>query len=159
MARGRESDMVIFELLDVTLVSDEFDRLALPLDPDPDRGPVDVPEGAVVSLSLSFRVGEELRGLTFDEERRRGGDVVAATRHVLGGFRAGGPYELQLPAVRMPVGRAHCGTYEVTGRFADGEGRELARESHGFRIVHRPPYETSAPHHRHRRSTTAASYA
>ncbi|MFF6776971.1 hypothetical protein ACFY8W_25950 [Streptomyces sp. NPDC012637] len=151
--------MAVFELLDVTLVSDEFDRLALPLDPDPDREPVDLPEGAVVSVSLSFRVGEELRGLTFEEERGRYGVVVAATRHVLGGFRAGGPYELQLPAVRMPVGRANCGAYVATGRFTDAEGRELARESHTFRIVHRPPGETPAPHHRHRRSVTAASHA
>ncbi|MFG2642040.1 hypothetical protein ACGFYP_13865 [Streptomyces sp. NPDC048370] len=127
--------MAVFQLMGVDLVSDEFGRIAVPLSAK-GREVVDVPEGTVVGVALTFRTGKEIDGLTFVEERSHEGRVIATDRSVLGGFRPGGPYEIQLSTERLPVGRG-CGTYDVTGRFLDAEGKELARESHSFRIVHR----------------------
>ncbi|MGW6393259.1 hypothetical protein ACWFR1_22725 [Streptomyces sp. NPDC055103] len=130
--------MARFELLDVALASDEWDMRTLSLDT---RGgePLVLCEGAVISVVLTFRVKGAVDGLTPEETRRYGGNVIGTTRTALGGFRTGGPYELRLPPERMPLGRANCGTYEVTGRFIDPDGRELTRESHRFRITPRPP--------------------
>ena len=140
---GRESGMADFELMDVTLVSDEFGRRTIPLDEEEDQA-VALPAGAVIGTVLTFRTDEAIDGLKFDEERSRDGNVIATFTHVLGGFRAGGPYEIQLPAERLPVGPANCGTYEATGRFVDADGRELARETYRFQIVPQPPRD--APH-------------
>ncbi|MGW6570139.1 hypothetical protein [Streptomyces sp. NPDC054975] len=145
--------MTVFQLMGVALVSDEFGRIAVPLSSE-GREAVELPEGAVIGVALSFLTGEEVDGLTFVEERSHEGQVIATARNVLGGFRPGGPYEIQLPAERLPIGRG-CGTYEVTGRFLDAEGRELARESHRFRIVHRGPADVPSSWRRHHRSTTA----
>ncbi|WP_137990788.1 hypothetical protein [Streptomyces vilmorinianum] len=147
--------MAVFELMGVALVSDELGRVAVPLDTG-GREVVDLPEGAVVSVALTFRVGEEVDGLAFEEERWRAGHLVATTRSALGGFRPGGPYEIELPAERLPVGRASCGTYDVRGRFTDAEDRELARESHRLRIVHQRPSAAPRGVRRRHRSTTAA---
>ncbi|MFG2292260.1 hypothetical protein [Streptomyces sp. NPDC048603] len=149
-----------FELVDVALQSEELGRLTVPLSA-PAPGPFELPEGAVVSVALTFHLREAVDGLCFVDTRRREGRVVARTRTALGSFRPGGPYEILLPAERLPVGRAECGTYEVTGTFVDAEGRELSQESHRFRIVHQPrilhrrhhspqehPYEEH-PHHEH----------
>ncbi|MEU5216663.1 hypothetical protein AB0G79_10755 [Streptomyces sp. NPDC020807] len=125
--------MTAFELVHVALAANGGSPYAVPLE-SPDHDPVDLPEGAVLSVTLVFRVMEDLDGLTFEENRRYDGGVVT-TRSALGGFRAGGPYELVLPAERLPVGHGSLGTYEVTGRFVDGDGREHARELHRFRIV------------------------
>ncbi|MFJ3584649.1 hypothetical protein ACIPPS_20820 [Streptomyces sp. NPDC090127] len=134
--------MAVFELMDVALVSDEFGRFPVPLGTERPEA-VELPEGAVVGVALTFRTDEGVDGLSFEEERSHAGNLIATAHNVLGGFRAGGPYEIQLPAERLPVGRG-CGTYEVTGRFLDAEGRELARESHRFRIVHRTPTDVRA---------------
>ncbi|MFG2331643.1 hypothetical protein ACGFMM_18655 [Streptomyces sp. NPDC048604] len=131
--------MADFELIDVSLVSDGFERLHLPLGEE--RGePVALPAGAVVSVVLAFRTEAEIDGLKFDETRYSDdGNRIAACTHTLGGFRAGGPYEVRLPPERLPVGPASGGRYDATGRFVDGDGRELARETHSFRIVPQPP--------------------
>lgn len=145
--------MAVFQLMDVALVSDEFGRVTVDLSL-PEQDVVELPEGTVVGVALTFRTGEEVDGLTFVEERSYEGRTIATARNVLGGFRAGGPYEVQLPAERLPVGRG-CGTYDVTGRFVDAEGRELAHESHRFRIVHRRPTDALRERRRHHRSATA----
>ncbi|MFE7547902.1 rho GDP-dissociation inhibitor [Streptomyces gardneri] len=126
--------MVAFGLVNLALASDEWGTRVVPVDTRR-RVPVELAEGAVVALALTFRVDEAVDGLAFEETRRFDGGVVGTTRTVLGGFRAGGPYEVRLPPERLPIGRASHGTYEVTGRFVDGAGREHAREVHRFRIV------------------------
>ncbi|MFF5449451.1 hypothetical protein [Streptomyces sp. NPDC012888] len=126
-----------FELLDVALVSDEIGRLTVPLD-GREQGPFELPEGAVVSVALTFRLGRDIDGLVFTDTRLRDGYVVSATQIPLGSYRAGGPYEVQLSAERLPVGRHECATYEVTGSFSDALRRVLCTESHRFRIVHQP---------------------
>ncbi|MFE1381638.1 hypothetical protein ACFW6S_22110 [Streptomyces sp. NPDC058740] len=126
-----------FELLDVSLYTKEG-RLQVPLRAAEDSEPPALPEGTVVSLGLTFRLGEEIEGVTFEDSRVRDGVALGGTRTVLGGFRAGGPYEVRLPAERLPVGRAHCGVYEVSGRIQDGQGRELALEHHRLRVTHLP---------------------
>ncbi|MFE5793145.1 hypothetical protein ACFQ8C_11290 [Streptomyces sp. NPDC056503] len=126
-----------FRLLDVSLHTEERGRLPVALGSGSGRAaPLVLPEGSVVSVGLTFRLDREVDGLTFEAERARDGLVLATTRTLLGGFRSGGPYEVRLPPERMPVGRSHCGLYEVTGRLTDGRGRELAREAHHVRLVH-----------------------
>ncbi|MFH8255338.1 hypothetical protein ACH4MA_13005 [Streptomyces roseolus] len=124
-------------LLDVSLHTEEQGRHAVALGARAEEpGPLRVPEGAVVSVGLTFLVDHAIDGLTF-EERRTGDDhLPVTTRTALGGFRRGGPYEVRLPPRRMPVGRAHCGLYRVTGRLTDGEGHELARADHELLLVH-----------------------
>ncbi|MFD8012969.1 hypothetical protein [Streptomyces sp. NPDC058955] len=124
-------------LLDVSLHTEEQGRLPVALGGGAvDAAPLVLGEGTVVSLGLTFRLGGEVDGLTFEEERARDGRVLATTRTLLGDFRRGGPYEVWLPPQRMPVGRAHCGVYRMSGRLTDGAGRELAREDHALRLVH-----------------------
>ncbi|MER5207776.1 hypothetical protein [Streptomyces sp. NPDC002825] len=135
--------MALFELLEVTLAPDDRGSRM----PSPDLREIEdleLPEGATVSLALTFRLAEEVDGLVFEETRRYAGDVIGTQRTTLGGFRAGGPYEIRLPPERLPVGRANCGTYEVEGRFLDAEGRVLGREDHRFRLVHQPAPEPTA---------------
>ncbi|WP_369147766.1 hypothetical protein [Streptomyces sp. R44] len=136
--------MALFELLEVALAPDERGAR----EPSPDlraAGEVELPEGATVSLALTFRLAEGVEGLVFEETRRYAGEVIGTQRTALGGFRAGGPYEIHLPPERLPVGRANCGTYEAEGRFLDAEGRVLAREDHRFRLVHQAaPAEPTA---------------
>lgn len=127
-----------FELLDISLYAAEPEPLHVPLrGGDPPETPV-LPEGAVLSIGLTFRLGREIDSLVFEDIRAREGKVLAATRTVLGGFRTGGPYEVRLSPERLPVGRAHRGIYELTGRFTDGEGRELVVARHRLRIVRQP---------------------
>ncbi|MEU0398792.1 hypothetical protein ABZ318_00795 [Streptomyces sp. NPDC006197] len=128
--------MAPFELTRVSLAQEERGTAVLPLDGDGD--PVELPEGGTLSLALAFRVGEAVDGLVFEETRRYAGKVIGTTRTTLGGYRAGGPYEVHLPPERLPVGRTNCGVYEVTGRFTDSTGRVLGREHHRFRLVHQP---------------------
>ncbi|MET9677678.1 hypothetical protein ABZY68_31980 [Streptomyces sp. NPDC006482] len=130
--------MAQLELLDVAVASDAWDMRTLSLDTQGGE-PVVLREGAVISVVLSFRVKGAVDGLTLEETRRYEGNVVGTTRTALGGFRTGGPYELRLPPERMPQGRTNWGTYEVTGRFIDPDGRELATEFHRFRIAPGPP--------------------
>ncbi|MEV6248772.1 hypothetical protein AB0M38_21560 [Streptomyces sp. NPDC051742] len=142
-----------FELLDISLYTEEPDRRVVPLrDPDtPDTpgtrdtpGAPDIPatpelpEGAVLSIGLTFRLGREIAGVAFEDSRVREGTVLATTRTVLGGFRTGGPYEVRLPPERLPVGRAYRGVYELTGRFTDGDGRELQVVHRRLSVVHQP---------------------
>lgn len=120
-------------LLDVSLHTEEQGRLPVALG---GGAPLVLGEGTVVSVGLTFRLGGEVDGLTFEEERARDGRILSTTRTLLGDFRRGGPYEVWLPPQRMPVGRAHCGVYRMTGRLTDATGRELAREDHDLRLVH-----------------------
>ncbi|MFI8766580.1 hypothetical protein ACIGN6_16885 [Streptomyces sp. NPDC053792] len=137
--------MALFELMALALVPEE--RGARTLSPDLRGGePVELPEGATVSVALTFRLAENVDGLAFEETRSYAGQVIGTTRTALGGFRAGGPYEIRLPPERLPVGRANCGTYEVSGRFVDADGHVLAWETHRFRLVHQPaPPEHTPP--------------
>ncbi|MFJ7070257.1 hypothetical protein [Streptomyces sp. NPDC101115] len=139
--------MTGFELLDVSLYTEELGRLAVPRNDRPEEAePIALPEGTVVSVGLTFRLGREIDGLAFEESLAMDGKVLTTTRTVLGGFRTGGPYEIRLPPERLPVGRAHCGVYTVTGRFTDGEGRGLADERYRMRLEHRPaPRSGSLP--------------
>ncbi|MFF9499851.1 hypothetical protein [Streptomyces sp. NPDC014656] len=148
--------MARFTLLEVALFSEDRGRLSLLPAPE-GRLPVELPDGGVMAVSLTFRVGEQTEGLAYEEERRRDGQVVMTSRHLLGGFRPGGPYEIRLPAERLPVGRANCATYEVTGRFVDAEGHELARERQSFELVHRSPHEWHGARRSHHRAATAAA--
>ncbi|MGW4051398.1 hypothetical protein ACWENA_11250 [Streptomyces sp. NPDC004779] len=132
--RGPDSGLL---LLDVSLHTEERGRLPVPLGGGAvEAVPPALAEGTVVSVGLTFRLGREVDALTFEEVCARDGRVLETTRTLLGGFRRGGPYEVWLPPRRMPVGRAHCGLYRITGRLTDGDGRELAREDHHVRLVH-----------------------
>ncbi|MEV6329173.1 hypothetical protein [Streptomyces sp. NPDC051909] len=136
--------MTAFELVDLCLHTEDLGRLEVPLWGDNDgvgAEPLDLPEGTVISVGLTFRLGRDIEGLTFEETRVRDGTVLSTARTVLGGFRTGGPYEVRLPAERLPLGRAHCGVYVVTSRFTDGDGRELLTLRHRMRLVPQP-----APH-------------
>ncbi|MFD5328486.1 hypothetical protein [Streptomyces sp. NPDC127092] len=131
--------MTGFELLDLSLHTEELGRLEVPRSDRPGEAePIVVPEGTVISVGLTFRLDQEVDGLAFEESLVMEGKVLATTRTVLGGFRTGGPYEVRLPPERLPVGRAHCGVYTVTGRFTDGDGRDLGEESYRMRLEHRP---------------------
>ncbi|MEU7028413.1 hypothetical protein AB0A60_17180 [Streptomyces sp. NPDC046275] len=130
--------MNAFELVDLSLHTEELGRFRVPLREGTASAPVTLPEGTVINVGLTFRLGREIDGLTLEETRVRDGTVVSTARTVLGGFRTGGPYEVRLPAERLPVGRAHCGEYEVTSRFTDGTGRELVTLRHRLRLVHQP---------------------
>ncbi|MFJ6516694.1 Rho GDP-dissociation inhibitor [Streptomyces filamentosus] len=138
----------LLSLLDVSLHTEDRGRIGVPLEDEAE--PLVLAEGTVVSLGLTFRLGEAVDGLVFEEEHARDGGVVDRTRTVLGGFRRGGPYEVWLPPRRLPIGRAHCGLYRVGGRLTDGSGRELARTGHRLRLVHvgaTPPPHPAPPTH------------
>ncbi|MEW2413159.1 hypothetical protein AB0953_05485 [Streptomyces sp. NPDC046866] len=126
-----------FRLVGVALLSEEFGRLDVPLEAPADGtvpDPFDLPHGAVVTLALTFRSAVDVDGLVYTETRVHRGQVLSTTRTALGGFRAGGPYEIRMPPERLPNGRAVGNTYEVTGTFSDAAGHELARERHRFRL-------------------------
>ncbi|MFE6105047.1 hypothetical protein ACFVQ4_34585 [Streptomyces laurentii] len=128
-----------FELLDLSLYVEDGGRLAVPLGDARAEAPLEVPEGAVVSVGLTFRLGRNIDAVVFEDTRDWDGAPIGTSRTVLGGFRCGGPYEVRLPPERLPVGRAHCGVYGVTGRFTDGAGRPLTEEHHRIRVAHPPP--------------------
>lgn len=128
-----------FELVDFSVHAEDLGRLEVPLQGATDRVTLVLPEGAVVNLGLTFRLGQDIDGLTFEETRVREGAEVSSTRTALGGYRTGGPYEVRLPAERLPVGHAHRGVYAVTSRFTDGDGHELATVHHRMRLVHPTP--------------------
>ncbi|MER5311314.1 hypothetical protein ABT034_26395 [Streptomyces sp. NPDC002773] len=127
-----------FTLLDISLYTEEPDRRVVTLRGLDAPETPEIPEGAVLSVGLTFRLGREIEGVAFEDSRVREGKVLATVRTVLGGFRAGGPYEVRLPPERLPVGRAHRGVYELTGRFTDGDGRELTVAHHRIRVVCQP---------------------
>ncbi|MFD3663722.1 hypothetical protein ACFWVF_24600 [Streptomyces sp. NPDC058659] len=129
----------ILELMELSLVSDELGTFTVPLDGPGADAPYELAEGTVVSIALTFRLAADTDGLVFETVRTREGEDPVARRTALGSFRTGGPYELRLPPERLPLGRAHCGTYEVTGRMSDAAGREHAQVKHRFTIVHRMP--------------------
>lgn len=133
------TDVTDFELVDVSLHTEELGTFVVPLLGHEETEPVELPEGAVVSVGLTFRLGRPIDTVVFEDTRERDGAMLGNTRTVLGGFRPGGPYEVRLPPERLPVGRAHCGVYVVTGRFSDGDDdRELAVERHRIRVTHQP---------------------
>ncbi|MGW7307311.1 hypothetical protein ACWGI1_17225 [Streptomyces sp. NPDC054835] len=127
-----------FELVDLSVYTEELGRLRVVPSGGTGTAPLLLPEGAVINIGITFRLGREVDGLTFEETRTLDGTELPTVRTVLGGFRTGGPYEVRLPPERLPVGRAHCGLYEVTCRFTDGDGRELAALRHRMRLVHQP---------------------
>ncbi|NXY94716.1 hypothetical protein HYE82_09990 [Streptomyces sp. BR123] len=107
--------------------------------PRPERpDPVELPEGALVTLCLVFRLGRDVDGLTYTETRVRDGTVEAAQETQLGGFRAGGPYEIHLQPERLPMGHAAFGIYEVHGVFTDRHRRPLASAYRRYRITQAP---------------------
>ncbi|MFJ9824263.1 hypothetical protein ACIRSU_07780 [Streptomyces sp. NPDC101160] len=133
------TDSTDFELVDVSLHTEELGTFVVPLLDPEDTEPVELPEGAVVSVGLTFRLGRAIDTVVFEDTRERDGAVLGTNRTPLGGFRPGGPYEVRLPPERLPVGRTHCGVYVVTGRFSDGDDdRELAVERHRIRVTHQP---------------------
>ncbi|MGW6540114.1 hypothetical protein ACWGBV_27105 [Streptomyces sp. NPDC055051] len=124
-------------LLDVSLHTEDRGRLPVVLGGGAvEAVPLVLAEGTVVSVGLTFRLGNAVDALAFEQVCARDGRVLDTVRTLLGGFRRGGPYEVWLPPQRMPVGRTHCGLYRITGRLTDGHGRELAREVHHVRLVH-----------------------
>ncbi|MFK0257121.1 hypothetical protein [Streptomyces sp. NPDC090445] len=107
--------------------------------PRPERSdPVELPEGALVTLCIVFRLGRDVDGLAYTETRVRDGTVEAAQETQLGGFRAGGPYEIHLQPERLPMGHAAIGAYEVHGVFTDRHRRPLASAYRRYRIVPAP---------------------
>ncbi|WP_159041666.1 hypothetical protein [Streptomyces aureus] len=127
------------ELMELAVVSDELGTFTVPLEgPDADV-PHELPEGAVVSIALTFRLGADTNGLVFETVRVGEGEEPVARRAALGSFRAGGPYEIRLPPERLPLGRAHCGMYDVTARMSDVAGVEHAQVKHRFTLVRRLP--------------------
>ncbi|MFE6816680.1 hypothetical protein [Streptomyces sp. NPDC057677] len=127
------------ELMELTLVSDELGTFTVPLGGPGRDIPYELPGGAVVSIVLTFRLGSDTDGLIFETIRVREGEQPLTRRSALGSFRTGGPYEIRLPPERLPLGRGHCGTYDVTARMSDAAGIEHARVKHRFTLVHRLP--------------------
>lgn len=136
-ARGLPAQVV--ELMELTLVSDELGTFTVPLEGTDDAITHEVPEGTVISLAVTFRLGADTDGLVVETLRVGEGEDPVARRNVLGGYRAGGPYEIRLPSERLPLGRSHWGPYDVTARMSDAAGVEHARVSHHFTLVPRPP--------------------
>ncbi|MGW1251590.1 hypothetical protein [Streptomyces sp. NPDC002535] len=97
----------------------------------------------MVSIVLTFRLGTDTDGLIFETISVREGEQPVTRRSALGSFRTGGPYEIRLPPERLPLGRGHCGTYDVTARMSDAAGIEHARVKHRFTLVHRLPGSAS----------------
>ncbi|MFF5923784.1 hypothetical protein ACFY8C_36500 [Streptomyces flavochromogenes] len=127
------------ELTELAFVSDELGTFTVPLDGEAAGLSHELPEGAVVSIALTFRLGADTDGLVFETVRVGQGEEPVARRAALGGFRAGGPYEIRLPPERLPLGRAHCGTYDMTARLSDVAGIEHAQVKHRFTLVRRLP--------------------
>ncbi|MEU6866164.1 hypothetical protein ABZ924_23380 [Streptomyces sp. NPDC046876] len=126
-----------FRLVRIALLSEEFGEMDVPLEAPADGtvpDPFDLPHGAVVTLALVFRTAVDIDGLAYTETRVRDGAVLSTVRTALGGYRAGGPYEIRMPPERLPNGRSVGNTYEVTGTFSDASGHELATERHRFRL-------------------------
>ncbi|MBD0708270.1 hypothetical protein BU197_07615 [Streptomyces sp. CBMA291] len=98
-----------FEREAVSPHTEGLGRLDVPLRGAEGGGPLVLPEGTVVSVGLTFRLGREIDGLAFEEVRARNGTVLSTARTVLGGFRPGGSYEVRLPTERLPMGQAYRG--------------------------------------------------
>ncbi|MEU2078267.1 hypothetical protein [Streptomyces sp. NPDC013489] len=136
---GSELPVRSVELMELTLVSDALGTFTVPLGGPGRDIPYELPGGAVVSIVLTFRLGTDTDGLIFETIRVGEGEQPVTRRNALGSFRTGGPYEIRLPPERLPLGRAHCGTYDVTARMSDAAGIEHARVKHRFTLVHRLP--------------------
>ncbi|MEU2392710.1 hypothetical protein [Streptomyces sp. NPDC007369] len=125
-----------FQLVDMALLTDDEACTGGSDSPRPQRSePVELPEGALVTLCLVFRLGRDVDGLAYTETRVRDGTVEAAHETQLGSFRAGGPYEIHLQPERLPMGHAAFGTYEVHGVFTDRHRRPLASAYRRYRIA------------------------
>ncbi|MER7463175.1 hypothetical protein [Streptomyces sp. NPDC097981] len=129
-----------FELLDVGLLTGEDGETVIHCAED--REVIELTDGTVVTLALVFRLGRDTDGLAYTETRLRD-DGLATSPSVthLGGFRAGGPYEVRLPPEHLPSGPAACCTYEVHGAFTDRRHRTLATVGRRYRIAHSPGHE------------------
>lgn len=130
-----------FELLSVTLQAEGREGIDVPLslsgEPElvPRTAPFALKEGAEVRITLAFRLGKSVEGLKFTDVRQRHGAVISRSEVLLGGYRAGGPYEVVLPPERLPNGHLARDMYEVTGTFVDSDGNVLGHESHAFMIT------------------------
>ncbi|RSS84124.1 hypothetical protein [Streptomyces sp. WAC06614] len=127
---------VRFELLDVHLESESFGRVAVPLDGGLSDVPFALPEGALFTVSITFRLTADVDGLVYVDAREFGDCSFPAVSTPLGSFRSGGPYEVVLPPEKLPAGRQTHGMYTVTGTFLDGTGEPLAHEAFRFRLTH-----------------------
>ncbi|CAL9344143.1 hypothetical protein SUDANB120_00327 [Streptomyces sp. enrichment culture] len=124
-----------FELVDMVLLQEEGASVRIRVAQHSDTlEPLDLPEGGVVTLSLVFRLGRDVDGLTYTEVRSREGVPGLPCETHLGSFRAGGPYEIRLRPERLPSGHASCGAYEVRGTFTDRRGRLLASAYRRYRV-------------------------
>ncbi|MET9378328.1 hypothetical protein ACFYV5_10480 [Streptomyces sp. NPDC003035] len=106
-------------------------------------GPFTVKEGAEFRAVVSFRVdGPSVTGLKVIDVRTRNGVELGGREVMLGDFRHGGPYELELPPDRVPSGPRARGVYDVYAALADAEGRVLDRRDYRFEIKKDwdPPY-------------------
>ncbi|MFD0722873.1 hypothetical protein [Streptomyces globosus] len=121
-----------FELVDMVLLQEEGRPVRIR--PAQQSDTLDLPEGGVVTLSLVFRLGRDVDGLTYTEVRVREGVPGLPCETHLGSFRAGGPYEIRLRPERLPSGHASCGAYEVRGTFTDRRGRLLASAYRRYRV-------------------------
>ncbi|MEU2159803.1 hypothetical protein QRN89_31425 [Streptomyces chengbuensis] len=132
-----------FELLGVTIQVEGRPDMPVRLAPaqgpgaEPPPAPLVLREGSEFRVRLEFAVGagRDLEGLRFIDERTRQGMTVGHQEILLGDYRRGGPYEIVLPPERLPIGHMARDVYQVTGTFADKEGRILGCESHSFEIT------------------------
>ncbi|AWK12243.1 hypothetical protein SSP531S_37860 [Streptomyces spongiicola] len=132
-----------FELLSVTIQVEGRPDMHVRLAPPEDGGagppppPLVLREGSEFRVRLEFAVGSgrDLEGLRFVDERTRQGVTVGHQEILLGDYRRGGPYEIVLPPERLPIGHMARDVYQVTGTFADKDGRLLGCESHSFEIT------------------------
>ncbi|TQK49905.1 RHO protein GDP dissociation inhibitor [Streptomyces sp. SLBN-118] len=102
--------------------------------------PVKLREGAECRAVLTFRVaGDAVDGLKVVHEWWKGGTEVARREVLLGDFRVGGPYEVVLPAERLPSGPGARGLYEARARLIDDIHRILGEQAYTFEITRMLP--------------------
>ncbi|MEU6881587.1 hypothetical protein [Streptomyces sp. NPDC046712] len=97
--------------------------------------PFTVKEGAEFRAVVRFQVdGRSVTGLKVVDERSKDGVEVGGHEVMLGDFRHGGPYDLELPPERVPSGPRARGVYEVSAALVDGAGHVLDRRDYRFEV-------------------------
>jgi Rho GDP-dissociation inhibitor len=97
--------------------------------------PVVLREGTECRAVLTFRVtGSAVESLKVVDVWWKDGVEVARREVLLGDFRADGPYEVVLPAQRMPRGPGAPGLYEARVRMTDADDRIHAEQAYSFEI-------------------------
>ncbi|MFB7369571.1 hypothetical protein ACFC0D_06990 [Streptomyces sp. NPDC056222] len=97
--------------------------------------PFTVKEGAEFRAVVRFRVeGPSVTGLRVVDQRSKDGAELGGVDVVLGNFRHGGPYDLELPPERVPSGPRARGVYDVSASLVDGDGRVLDRRDYRFEV-------------------------